>query len=163
MAAESGPTARFEIVTRDNPTEVRRLLNFDATLNSRLTILSMPPHEVHKAVQQHSASVMFYAGGEISELGRSPTRMAEILGCGLPVVANPGVGDVAEIITKYRVGVLVTEGSEQAMRSAVRELEALRKDPELAARCRQAAEGVFSLESGTQKYRELYGDIAVTD
>ncbi len=103
----------------------------------------MPSHEVHEAVKRHIASVMFYAGGEVSELGRSPTRMAEILGCGLPVVANPGVGDVAEIIQKYRVGVLVTEGTPDSMNSAFRELLELMNDPELPGRCRRAAEKVF--------------------
>jgi glycosyltransferase involved in cell wall biosynthesis len=151
--------ARFEVVTRDNPNEVRRRLNLSDNLNSRLRIFPMAPRKVHQAVQRHTASVMFYAGGELSELGRSPTRMAEILGCGLPVIANPGVGDVAEIIEKYRVGILVTEGSERAMESAIRELEELQKDPNLPARCRQAAEEIFSLKSGTQAYKDLYRDI----
>lgn len=149
----------FEIVTRDDPLEVRKQLDLNDDLNTRLVIYSMPSHAVHDAVQRHTASVMFYAGGEISELGRSPTRMAEILGCGLPVVANPGVGDVAEIIQKYRVGVLVTEGTPDAMKSAFQALEVLMKDPELPERCRRAAEEVFSLEAGTQAYLELYQDI----
>ena len=153
------PTASFEIVTRDDPSEVRRQLGLAGDLNARLKIYSMPSHEVHEAVQRHTASVMFYAGGEVSELGRSPTRMAEILGCGLPVVANPGVGDVAEIIQKYRVGVLVTEGTPDAMKSAFRELLELMNDAELPGRCRRAAEKVFSLQAGTQAYRELYRDI----
>jgi len=151
--------ALFEIVTRDDPDEVRRQLKFGDNLNSRLKIFSMPSHKVHQALQKHSASVMFYAGGEVSELGRSPTRMAEILGCGLPVVANPGVGDVAEIIEKYRVGVLVNQGTPEAMMEALDQLEELQKDSELPKRCRQAAEEVFSLESGTQAYGELYRKI----
>lgn len=153
------PTASFEIVTRDDSSEARRQIGLADDLNARLKIYSMPSHEVHEAVQRHTASVMFYAGGEVSELGRSPTRMAEILGCGLPVVANPGVGDVAEIIQKYRVGVLVTEGTPDAMKSAFRELLELMNDPELPGRCRRAAEKVFSLQAGTQAYRELYRDI----
>jgi len=159
QAAESDVNALFEIVTRDDPDEVRRRLNLDDNLNSRLNIFSMASQEVHQAIQQHTASVMFYAGGEISELGRSPTRMAEILGCGLPVVANSGVGDVARIVEKYRVGILVSEGSEQAMTHAIDQLEELRKDPELPARCRRAAEEVFSLESGTAAYDALYSKL----
>lgn len=151
--------ASFEIVTRDDPVEVRKQLNLTGELNARLEVYSMPPGEVHKSVQRHTASIMFYAGGEVSELGRSPTRMAEILGCGLPVVANPGVGDVAEIIQKYRVGVLVTEGTSDAMRSAFQQLEDLLEDPELPSRCRCAAEEVFSLQAGTEAYRELYRNI----
>jgi glycosyltransferase involved in cell wall biosynthesis len=59
------------------------------------------------AVRGHDLSLMFYAGGEISELGRSPTRMAEVLACGLPVVANEGVGDVADIVRRKNIGVIV--------------------------------------------------------
>jgi glycosyltransferase involved in cell wall biosynthesis len=153
------PSASFEIVTRDDPCEVRKQLALADDLNARLKVYSMSSRDVHEALQRHTASVMFYAGGEVSELGRSPTRMAEILGCGLPVVANPGVGDVAEIIQKYRVGVLVTEGTSDAIKSAFQELLELMRDPELAGRCRHSAEEVFSLGAGTQAYRELYRDI----
>lgn len=157
--ASRDPEARFEIVTRDDPTTVRTALALPETVEARLTITSSPPQEVHKAVQRHSLSVMFYAGGEISELGRSPTRMAEVLGCGLPVVANAGVGDVARIVTEYRVGVLIADASPGAMERGAAELDELIRDPALPARCRTAAEAVFSLASGTKAYRTLYADI----
>jgi hypothetical protein len=73
--------------------------------------------------------------------------MAEILGCGLPVVANEGVGDVAKIIRAHRVGVLVSGPSEIEMNAALDELEQLLTDPDLAVRCRRAAEECFSLET----------------
>lgn len=150
--------ARFEIITRDDAAQVRQRLGGDTKFQARLRVFGLPSHEVHSAVQQHDVSVMFFAQG-VSKLGSSPTRMGEILGCGLPVVANSGVGDVARIIERYRVGVLVNDGTSEAMVQALHELVALRQDPQLPARCRQAAVEVFSLESGTQAYRELYRDI----
>lgn len=156
--ADRDPQARFEVITRDDATEVRKQLGGSSEFQDRMRVFGLPSHEVHSAVQKHEVSAMFFTQG-ISKLGSSPTRMGEILGCGLPVVANSGVGDVARIIEKYRVGVLVSEGSKAAMEEALNRLDELRKDPELPARCRQAAEEVFSLESGTQKYRELYRDI----
>ena len=82
-----------------------------------------------------------------------------MLGCGIPVVANEGVGDVARIIRRYDVGVIARDGSDAAMDEAVAELARLRADPDLPARCRQAAEEVFSLEQGTEAYRALYAEI----
>jgi glycosyltransferase involved in cell wall biosynthesis len=108
---------------------------------------------------RQTVSAMFYAGGEVSELGRSPTRMAEILGCGLLVVANAGVGDVARIIEGYRVGVLVESASADSMDRSLDALAELRTDPELPSRCRQAAEEMFSLERGTEAYRALYNEV----
>lgn len=158
-AAYRDPDARFEVVTRDDADKVRSALDPDARLTERLSISSSPSERVHEALQRQSASAMFYAGGEVSELGRSPTRMAEILGCGIPVIANDGVGDVAGIIQRYDVGVIVEAGTNAAMETALDQLSALQADPDLSARCRQAAEEVFSLERGTEAYRSLYAEI----
>jgi glycosyltransferase involved in cell wall biosynthesis len=75
------------------------------------------------------------------------------------VVANEGVGDVANIIRRYGVGVIVKDGSGASMTAALAELETLRSNPDLPSRCRKAAEEVFSLEAGTEAYRKLYTDI----
>ena len=109
-------------------------------------------------VRSHTASVLFYAGGSISELGRSPTRLAEVLACGRPVVANPGVGDVEHVIRQNRVGVLAHSLSVSEMDACVGRL-CLTSGPQLANRCRSTAETHFSLESGTAAYRQLYQDI----
>lgn len=149
----------FEITTRDDPAQVRAALDPNREFADRLTIAPSPSEKVHEVVQCQISSVMFYAGGSLSELGRSPTRMAEILGCGLPVVANEGVGDVAEIIRKYNVGVLAKSGSEEDMNAAYDDLIHLLDDPDLAARCRACAQEVFSLEAGTNAYRALYKSV----
>ena len=157
--AQNDTDARFEIVTRDDADRVRVALDPMNKFGDRLTIGPRPSEEMPTAVRGHDLTVMFYAGGEVSELGRSPTRMAEVLGCGLPVVANEGVGDVADIIRRYNVGVVVKDGSQAAMMAALDELKALRSDPNLPSRCLKAAEEVFSLQAGTEAYRKLYAKI----
>lgn len=162
-AAKHDPAAVFELTTRDDPAQVRAALDPDGHLGERLRIAPSAPEYVQRVLQAQTASVMFYAGGQVSELGRSPTRMAEILGCGLPIVANDGVGDVARIIRDYRVGILAPGPDAQAMETAWSELLALLKDPDLASRCRKAAEEVFSLEAGTASYARLYHQLTDGD
>ncbi|MCK0171438.1 glycosyltransferase [Aliiroseovarius sp. S1123] len=159
VAVARDPDARFEIVTRDEAQRVRAELDPTNELARRLIIGPRPSKDMPDAVRGHDLSVMFYAGGEISELGRSPTRMAEVLGCGLPVVANEGVGDVADIVRKNNVGVIVEGASVQQMGTAFAALQTLMKDPDLPSRCRATAEAVFSLETGTEAYREIYASI----
>lgn len=159
VASRRDPALQFQVTTRDDPQMVRAALGGDAELQARLEISACPSERVHEVLQGQLASVMFYAGGEVSELGRSPTRMGEVLGCGLPVVANEGVGDVARIIRTYDVGVLVSGPEPEAMGQAWDELQRLLTDPGLAARCRRAAEEVFSLQAGTEAYAKLYADI----
>lgn len=162
VAFENEPQLVFEITTRDDPSQVRKELDPDDILGSRLRIASSPSSSVHKVLQKQLASVMFYAGGEVSELGRSPTRMAEVLGCGLPVVANAGVGDVARIIQEFNVGVVARSQSPEDMLSAWKELEFLFQDPGLSRRCRYAAETVFSLKQGTSSYLQVYEQVLGT-
>ncbi len=159
VAAMKDEGVVFEVTTRDDAARVRSAIGGDANLQARLSVASCPPETVHEVLHGQTASVMFYAGGEISELGRSPTRMAEILGCGLPIVANEGVGDVARIIRDYRVGVLAQGPEPEAMASAWEELKTLLDDADLPTRCRRAAEEVFSLESGTAAYARLYKQV----
>tara|TARA_R110002049_G_scaffold241333_3_gene415187 strand:- start:4740 stop:5069 length:330 start_codon:yes stop_codon:yes gene_type:complete len=99
---------------------------------------------------------MFFTDG-LSKLESSPTRMAEVLGTGIPVVANVGIGDVARNVQNHDVGVLAT--GPDTMSQTLEELDRLLADPTLPARCRAAAETVFSLKAGTQSYRALYATI----
>lgn len=159
VAAQKDPELSFELTTRDDPVVVRAAVDPAGMLGSRLVISASPSGQVHEVLQRQMASVMFYAGGEVSELGRSPTRLAEILGCGVPVVANAGVGDVARIIRDYDVGVLAQGGSKPEMEAAMTALLALQADPDLPARCRKAAEEVFSREKGTAAFAAIYEQI----
>jgi len=156
-AAGRDPGLRIELTTRDDPAAVRAALGDG--LAARVTIAPAAPGEVPEVLRGQMASVMFYAGGEVSELGRSPTRMGEILGCGLPVVANEGVGDVARIIREHRVGILARSAGPADMAAAWEGLQALLADPDLPRRCRAAAEAVFSLQTGTEAYRALYAAV----
>ncbi|MBC7140427.1 MAG: glycosyltransferase family 4 protein [Defluviimonas sp.] len=149
------PDARFEIVTRDDAERVREALDPANELARRLSVGPRLSDEMPDAVRGHDLSVMFFTDG-LSKKGSAPTRLAEVLGCGLPVVANEGVGDVADIVRKHNVGVIVGGASKDQMEAAFKALQTLMQDPELPLRCRKAAEEVFSLEAGTAAYARLY-------
>lgn len=158
IAAARDPDARFEIVTRDDAIRVRATLDPESELAGRLSIGPRPSENMPDAVCGQDLSVMFFTDG-LSKLGSAPTRLAEVLGCGLPVVANEGVGDVADIVRKNNVGVIVDGESIQHMETAFAALQTLMQDPDLPKRCRATAEAVFSLEAGTEAYREIYASI----
>ncbi|WP_240497899.1 glycosyltransferase [Thioclava sp. IC9] len=158
VAVERRPNIRIALTTRDDPEEVRAAFRGNEAALERLEIAPSPSEQVPDILRDQTASVMFFTNG-LSKLGSSPTRMGEILGCGMPVVANDGVGDVAAIIRKYDVGVLVESASKEDMNVAWDKLQSLLEDPDLPDRCRRAAEEVFSLKSGIAAYRNLYEDI----
>ncbi len=156
--ARADPSARFELISRDSPEAILLALKPTPPWRERLHIEAARPDQMPAIVQRQTASVMFFTGGH-SKLGSSPTRLAEVLACGRPVIANPGVGDVEDVIRQHRVGVLAHGSGAAEMDVCVAELLELLKDADLSLRCRRTAEELFSLEAGTAAYRQLYNDI----
>lgn len=152
-----GPPARFEFISQDPHDEILTALRPDPSWADLVVIASATPEQMPQILRMHSASMMFFTSG-LSKLGSSPTRMAEVLGSGCPVVANAGVGDLDQIITRHRVGVLARGQGISEMESCVMELVYIMNEPDLQARCRHVAEQLFSLESGIAAYHRLYQD-----
>ena len=150
--------ANFEIITRDEKVKVKEIFDSCSELEGRIKITSSPIDKMPNNIQSFSVSVMFFTEG-LSKLGSAPTRLAEILGCGVPVVVNEGVGDVADIVKKNNVGIIVNDNSDVKMKKAYDELLILMKDPALTSRCRSTAETLFSLKVGTNAYRKIYSAI----
>lgn len=95
-----------------------------------------------------------------SKQSSSPTKIAEYLATGLPVVCNAGVGDLDQLITTDRVGVLISDFTPAAYDQALFELDSLAQEGSLSTRCQTSAGERFDLESvGGHRYRRLYGRV----
>lgn len=92
-----------------------------------------------------------------SKLSSSPTKIAEYLASGLPVVCNAGIGDLDQVIEADRVGVLIREFNREAYLSGLSAIEELQRNALLAERCRASAQARFDLETiGGARYCRLY-------
>lgn len=92
-----------------------------------------------------------------SRVGMSPTKLAECLAAGLPVICNSGIGDVAEQVAALDAGAIVDPFSDLEFVRAVSSLGS----PGLAGgeRLRKAARHVFGLEVAEARYREIYAGL----
>jgi glycosyltransferase involved in cell wall biosynthesis len=91
-----------------------------------------------------------------SKIASAPTKLAEYLGCGVPVVGNAGCGDMVQIIADDRVGVAMAATSQEAIEAAALALLDLLADPGLPERCVTSARRHFSLADGAAGYRAIY-------
>jgi glycosyltransferase involved in cell wall biosynthesis len=64
---------------------------------------SLSRNEIPKVLSIADYSIFFCKEG-FSRKATSPTRLAEILGCGLKVVINSGIGDTKELIENNNLG-----------------------------------------------------------
>jgi len=96
-----------------------------------------------------------------SKLASSPTKYAEYLGCGLPLIINAGVGDSDILITREQVGALVGNFDEADYAKAAALIEDLADHPEQThARTREVAERLFDVRRiGAERYARLYREV----
>jgi glycosyltransferase involved in cell wall biosynthesis len=155
---EIRPNSLLRVITRDDPSLVYAEAMRGGVARGRIEVYSRAYHEMANEVRRLDAGVMFFVW-DGSKRGSSPTRLGEFLASGVPCVANPGVGDVGDIICRYGVGVLVAEDTPMSMRSAASAVLRLKEDPDVSVRCRHAAEDWFALGRGVSAYDALYRDL----
>ncbi len=103
---------------------------------------------------------IFFIRPVFSKQASAPTKLAEFLGCGIPCIANAGVGDVAELLEGERVGVALRGFDEAQLDAGLRSLFELLAEPDIAQRCAAAARKLFSLDDGAAHYRTIYESLA---
>jgi hypothetical protein len=84
-----------------------------------------------------------------------PTKIAEFLACGRPIVVNKGLGDMDAFIKEFNAGVIL-DGTADNLRESAESLVALISDPQTSQRCRNLAEKYFNLEVGAERYFDMY-------
>jgi hypothetical protein len=88
-----------------------------------------------------------------------PTKVAEFLACGRPVVINKGLGDLDKYLREYDAGVIL-DGSNDDLKEKANSLLSLIADPETPKRCRALAEKYFDLDKGVEKYLQMYQEMS---
>ena len=136
-----------------------------ALIRERAAAAGVPPdaielkdvdhHEIAAQMARMHAAV-FFIRPAYSKRASAPTRLGELLGCGIPCLSNQGVGDMQEILEGERVGVTVARFDDDALRAGLSRLVELAREPDIAERCAAAARRHFSLEHGVQQYRSIY-------
>jgi glycosyltransferase involved in cell wall biosynthesis len=144
------------IVTRDNHEALRRDLQNAGVPPERLAITRTDFSDMPRYVRLFDAG-LFFIKPSFSKRASAATKLAEFLGCGVPVIINDGVGDSGVIVRETRVGVVLPPKADVAsLEEAAPKLWSIISDPSTAARCRATALELFDLDKGVERYRRLY-------
>jgi len=149
--------AYFLWLTTIKHNRIRQLMKDRGISDSDYRVLAASPHEVPRYLCASDAGLAFIKPC-FSKLASSPTKYAEYLGCGLPLIINAGIGDADTLITDERVGALVENITEVDYAQAARTIGGLTVEPELIrARTREVAERMFDVRTvGAPRYARLY-------
>ena len=150
--------AHLRVLTRQEPGVVSSLLAAGGLSEDAWSVNSAPHSAMPLELADQDAGLFFLEQG-LSEHGCSPTKIGEYWAMGMPVVTTPNVSDTDDIIRRARVGVIVRDNSDDAYRQAALELRSLLEDPDLASRCRRAAETHYALEPACRRQIDLYREL----
>jgi glycosyltransferase involved in cell wall biosynthesis len=151
-------TMKALIVTRDDHDRLKADAAAAGLPADRLVLLRAGFDEMPGLMRLMDVGV-FFIRVCFSKRASAATKLAEFLGCGVPVVINDGIGDSGELVRGARAGLVLDDLSEASYPRALEALRRLADDPDAGARCRAAAERFFSLDGGVARYAALYDSL----
>ena len=141
------------ILTQSKPEVIEPLLREAGYGDGDYLITRVPSTEIPEYLVAAGVAASFIKPC-YSKQASSPTKNAEYLACGLPIIANAGVGDVDLLIESRGVGALIESFDRESHLEAFDRVESLGN---ISAKRREAAQEEFDLRNvGGKRYRRLY-------
>jgi glycosyltransferase involved in cell wall biosynthesis len=145
------------VLTQSKPEMIESLLRERGFFDADFLITRAAPAEIPLYLSAADAAVSFIKPC-YSKKASSPTKNAEYLACGLPIIANDEIGDTTRLTKEDETGVIIKEFNAAEYSAALSELQRLLENKEtLSEKCKESARKRFDLISvGGQRYRRIY-------
>lgn len=149
--------AIFLCITADEKDTIEQIArNKDIPLDS-LRVVAANREDV-PAYASLSHWSIFFILPVYSKKASSPTKMGELLGLGIPLICNDGVGDVSAIMQKCVQGKVITTHNQQEYARVAQEV--LKDTADYKNELHATACDFYSLDMGIELYASLYKDLA---
>ena len=147
-------TARLLILNRENHPYIHDRLSAHNISPELVEIKSVEHYVVPDEMARMDAGI-FFIKPVFSKRASAPTKLGEFLGCGIPCLANNGVGDMTQILESDNVGVVIRDFDNHGREEALEALLALCSDRNVRQRCVRAGRKHFSLNDGVAAYDRI--------
>ena len=147
------------VLTRDNATPLVSALEARGFSAEDYRVVRADPRDVPTYLRASDIGLLMLRQAP-ARIGASPTKFAEYLAAGLPVVVTSGTGDLDVQLDEHRVGVRLTGFDARAYASALDELALLECDSDRTRRARDLVASAYDIRTiGGVRYRRLYDDV----
>ncbi|MCJ7779060.1 MAG: glycosyltransferase [Sedimentisphaerales bacterium] len=147
------PNAKFLFVSPSTREEIIRYAEACGVDETDIRVVSADRADVPKYLSVFDLSVVFIRP-DASTAGVSPSKLAELFACNIPVLASAGVGDLDAIVRpEINDSVLVHDFSDESLKKAITQLLDIVRSQ---VRNGRAASMQFSLAEGVRRYGTVY-------
>ena len=150
------PDAHLVWLTNGSHDRVKELMKSRNVPADRFSVLSVPARNVPSYLSAADAGLSFIKPC-LSKIASSPTKNAEYLACGLPLIINAGIGDSDALVNEWKAGALLEDFTEAEYARVGTLIETMAGQPDARTKARAVAERLFDLQTvGVQRYAALY-------
>lgn len=154
------PNAIFLFITPEKESEVMKIAQKHQLAKDDIRVVKAQRTEVpyYLSLSQFS---LFFIKPTYSKKSSSPTKLAEIMAMGVPVICNNNVGDVEQQVLAAKAGVVIHSFENT---SYARSIDLLKNDFEKVYQKDRSLKYVkehFSLANGVHLYSEIYLEVIV--
>lgn len=154
--SDNNNKAKFLFISPGPKEKITSVANKFGLDKNKIIIREAKRNEVPALLSLSKFSV-FFIKPCYSKQSSSPTKHGEIMAMGIPVITNSGVGDVAEIVTKYNAGIVLEDLEIKEFKKTAKAIsDNSFFDKSLA---RKGALEVYNLNSAIEKYKIIYDQI----
>lgn len=147
------------LLTKDDPVKVKAEAGAIGIPANKITVTYSGRKDLPVYLSLSCCSI-FFIRNSFSKIASSPTKHAELMGMGIPVICND-IGDTGFIIKQTGTGLLVNTFDHKSLKEAMKNIEEVNRiDAEMI---RQCAIDYFDLKSGVQKYLHVYLSMLQTE
>ncbi len=155
---EQLPDAKLLVINRDQQSVIWESVD-SAGIPRNLVEVKAVSHENMAAEIQKMDASAFFIKPSFAKLASAPTKLGELLACGVPCLTSRGIGDMDNQIENGKSGVLIDfdqMDQPKALGDAIYRLVEIANSSQTKANCRASAQRHFSLIEGAKQYRRLY-------
>lgn len=147
------PESIFLILTSGSKDLIYKIAKEYSLIPSDLRIKFVPRKDLPRYLLLSHVSI-FFIQSTFSKLASSPTKHAELMGLGIPVIANSGIGDTDKIIQETYSGSLIDLESIDPFNNLSTKIDKLLMLDKQSIR--EAGQKIFDLEVGIASYKSIY-------
>ena len=149
---KSDPHAIFLFVSNEAD-KIKQLVQEKGISESKIRVVSCLHSQVASYISLFTVSIYFIIPA-YSKKASSPTKQAELMSMGIPVICNAGVGDSDLIVKKFHAGWVVDDFVEENYQAVVDAVSTSNFDEfnGLSVSCKE----IFQLEKGAEIFEASY-------
>tara|TARA_B100000768_G_scaffold107516_1_gene99797 strand:- start:2491 stop:3627 length:1137 start_codon:yes stop_codon:yes gene_type:complete len=149
---EKIPNSKFHFLTKDNPDIIFDHCDNLGIDRKKIIIEESDREDIPFKTRNWNFSLCFIKPS-FSKIFSSPTKQGELMGMGIPIICNSGVGDVDFIVEKYKSGFVLKDLNKVNFGII---LNSNFKKQKL----KEGANHYFSLKKGVMSYQKIYEKIS---